>query len=97
MPGAIRSEILDINRDGRSDILTLFGQGDEGIWAFLNQSDGSFRDTCLLRFPPSYGSSYFSLLDFNGDAYPDILYTNGDNADFPPVLKSWSKSSGIAL
>lgn len=89
MPGAIRSEIVDLNDDGRTDVLALFGQGDEGIWAFTNVGDGRFRDTCLLRFPPSYGSSFFSLIDFNGDPYPDILYTNGDNADYPPILKPY--------
>ncbi|WP_431214812.1 FG-GAP-like repeat-containing protein [Puia sp. P3] len=43
----------------------------------------------MLRWPPSYGSSYFELADFNGDGFADIVYTCGDNADFSPVLKPY--------
>jgi hypothetical protein len=87
--GAIRTIVLDLNRDGRMDILALFGQGDEGFWAFYNQGNGQFREENLLRFPPSYGSANFTLIDWNQDGWPDILYTNGDNADYSPVVKPY--------
>ncbi|MEL6867235.1 MAG: VCBS repeat-containing protein, partial [Bacteroidota bacterium] len=32
---------------------------------------------------------YFNLFDYNGDEFPDLIYTNGDNADFPPILKPY--------
>lgn len=88
-PGAIRAEVQDFNRDGLPDILALFGQGDEGFFLYKNQGQGQFREERLLQFPPSYGSSSFSLFDHNGDSHPDILYTCGDNADYPPVLKPY--------
>lgn len=88
-PGAIRVYINDYNHDGLPDIWALFAQGDEGIFLFTNQGNGRFSEQSLLRFPPSYGSSYFELADFNKDGQPDIVYTCGDNADFSAVLKPY--------
>lgn len=87
-PGAIATAIRDLNKDGLPDILALFGQGDEGISAFLNEG-GRFREKKLLRFPPSWGSSGMRLHDWDHDGDEDIIYTNGDNADYPPVLKPY--------
>jgi hypothetical protein len=89
VPGAIRVIVNDYNHDGLPDLWVLFAQGDEGIFLFTNQGKGQFSEQTVLRFPPSYGSSYFELADFNKDGYPDILYTSGDNADFSPVLKPY--------
>ena len=36
-----------------------------------------------------YGSSYLELADMNNDGHLDILYTNGDNADYSYVLKKY--------
>jgi len=81
--------IKDLDGDGLSDITVLMTQGDERVVLLSNQGQFSFRQTTLLRFPPVYGSSYFDLKDFNKDGHLDILYTNGDNADFSPVLKPY--------
>lgn len=88
-PGATSSYIKDLNNDNRPDIIALFGQGDEGIFIYYNEGDGKFREETVLRFPPSYGSTFFKLYDFNKDGYDDIIYTAGDNADFPPILKHY--------
>ena len=42
-----------------------------------------------MRFLPTNGSTHFQLLDFNGDDKKDILYSNGDNGDYPPILKPY--------
>jgi len=89
VPGAIKAYIQDYNHDGLPDIWVLFAQGEEGIFLFTNKGNGNFEQKEVLRFPPSYGSSYFELDDFNKDGYPDILYTCGDNADFSPILKPY--------
>ncbi len=89
VPGAIRVYINDYNHDGLPDIWALFAQGDEGIYLFTNRGKGQFSGQAVLRFPPSYGSSSFELVDFNRDGYPDILYTCGDNADFSQVMKPY--------
>ena len=88
-PGAIRAYVNDYNHDGLPDIWALFAQGDEGVFLFTNQGKGRFSEQSVLRMPPSYGSSYFELADFNKDGQPDIVYTCGDNADFSPVLKPY--------
>jgi len=88
-PGATKAYIRDLNNNGRNDIIALFGQGDEGIFIYYNQGNGNFVAEPVLRFPPSYGSSYFELFDFNEDGHPDIIYTNGDNADYDPIAKPY--------
>ncbi|MEA2706551.1 MAG: hypothetical protein QOH22_1339 [Gemmatimonadaceae bacterium] len=90
-PGAIRFEIRDMTGDGYPDIVALFAQGDERIVLFDNDGKGHFggRQQVLARFPPVYGSMYFSMHDFNGDGKPDIVYVNGDNFDYSRVLKPY--------
>jgi hypothetical protein len=89
-PGAIRFEIRDLTGDGHADIVALFGQGDERIVLYPNDGKGSFSERRVLaRFPPVYGSMFFSMHDFNGDGKLDMLYVNGDNYDFSRVLKPY--------
>ena len=88
-PGAIRTAVLDINADGRQDFIALFGQGREGIELWLNEGAGKFEQREIVRLSPSHGSSAFDLVDFDGDGRQDIVYTAGDNADFPPLLKPY--------
>jgi hypothetical protein len=89
VPGAIKAYVQDYNHDGLPDLWVLFAQGDEGVFLFTNKGNGIFDQEQVLRFPPSYGSSYFELDDFNKDGYPDILYTCGDNADYSVILKPY--------
>lgn len=81
--------VKDFNEDGLPDVLALIIQGDERIALFTNRGKFKFSYQVLLRFPPVYGSSYFELADFNGDGNADILYTNGDNADYSTTLKPY--------
>jgi hypothetical protein len=89
LPGAIKAYVNDYNHDGAPDLWVLFAQGEEGIFLYTNNGHGNFESQEVLRFPSSYGSSYFELADFNNDGYPDIVYTCGDNADYSPVLKPY--------
>jgi hypothetical protein len=90
-PGAIRFELHDMNGDGSPDIVALFAQADERIELFENDGKGNFsgEHSVLARFPPVYGSMYFSMQDFNGDGRLDILYVNGDNFDYSRILKPY--------
>ena len=90
-PGAIHFEIRDLTGDGAPDIVVLFAQADERIVLFENDGKGNFpgRQRVLARFPPVYGSMYFSMHDMNGDGHPDIVYVNGDNFDYSRVLKPY--------
>ncbi|MEL6844743.1 MAG: VCBS repeat-containing protein, partial [Bacteroidota bacterium] len=87
--GAIQAFARDLNGDDRLDVIALFGQGAEGVFAFWNQGDGTFRSEQLLYFSPSYGSASMQLLDWDQDGRLDILVCNGDNADYPPIVKPY--------
>lgn len=89
LPGASKTVVQDVNRDGRPDIWALFGQGEEGIFLYTNQGNGVFTEKQVIRFPPTYGSTSFELNDFNQDGFPDILYTCGDRGDGIPQLKPY--------
>lgn len=89
LPGAVKTVIYDFNKDGLPDILALMAQGDEGILLYENKGNGEFAESYLLRFPATYGSTYFELLDYNQDGLQDILYVNGDNGDYYPIRKAY--------
>ncbi|MBN8576073.1 MAG: VCBS repeat-containing protein [Cytophagales bacterium] len=89
LPGARKVIVRDFNNDGLPDILALLTQGDEQVTLYTNGGNFRFKITTLLRFPSVYGSSYFEIADFNGDGHFDILYTNGDNADYSIILKPY--------
>jgi hypothetical protein len=86
-PGAIHSEFIDWDGDGKEDILTLFTQNREGIYLFRNKGNGVYEEKKLLGFSPVMGSSSFTISDMNKDGKPDIVYTCGDNADYSVILK----------
>jgi FG-GAP-like repeat len=89
LPGARNTIIRDMNQDGLMDIVVLMCQAREAISIFYNQGKGVFKEEIVLQFPPVYGSSYIELADMNGDGMIDIVYTNGDNADFSMILKPY--------
>jgi hypothetical protein len=89
LPGARNVIVKDFNGDRRPDILALFTQGDEQISLLTNAGNFNFRVSTILKFSPVMGSSYFDIADFNGDGLWDVLYTNGDNADYSIVLKPY--------
>ena len=89
LPGAVHTEIADFNKDGLPDIIALMAQGDEGMFIYYNQGHSQFKESRILTFSPAYGSNSFQLYDFNKDGYPDIVASNGDNGDYPPILKPY--------
>lgn len=88
-PGAVRTVAGDFNKDGKTDIMALMAQGDEGMFIYYNGGNGIFREERILEFSPSHGSNYFELSDMNNDGHQDIIATNGDNGDYPPILKDY--------
>jgi VCBS repeat protein len=98
--GTIHVPVADLNGDGRPDFVALISQEHETIVAFLNEGGGKFRKETLYSAPhPAFGSSGIQLVDLDGDGNLDVLYTNGDGMDPPPLLKpyhgvGWLKNPG---
>ncbi len=88
-PGTIRVVAQDMDNDGRKDLVALTSQGDESITILYQKQDLSFEAHKVLRFSPVYGSSWFELLDYDGDGDLDLVTVHGDNADKSYVQKPY--------
>lgn len=88
-PGVIKTMVRDMNDDGKDDLLVLTSQGDEGIMVLYQTAPLVFKAEQLLRFSPVYGTSWFDLLDYDGDGDLDIVTVHGDNADESFVHKPY--------
>jgi hypothetical protein len=88
--GGIHVPVGDINGDGRPDFVALLSQEHETVVGFVNEGNGHFRKETIFTGPhPAYGSTGIQLADLNGDGKLDVLYTNGDTRDEPPILKPY--------
>ena len=88
-PGVLQAVIKDMNGDDLEDIVALFTQGDESIMIFYQEDNLKFRREKVIRFSPIYGSSWFELIDFDGDGDDDIVTVHGDNADKTYIPKPY--------
>lgn len=88
-PGALRSELRDMNGDGRTDIVVLTAQAREGLAIYYNEGGGRFRVETILEQHPSFGYADFQLVDWDKDGDLDLLTANGDNGDFPTPHKPY--------
>ena len=86
-PGARRTMAVDFDKDGDLDVIGLMAQAKEGVYVWLNEGSGVFKERALLRFQPAFGSSDFRFEDVNQDGHKDIIVVNGDNADLSQVPK----------
>lgn len=88
-PGTIRVLSKDMDNNGKEDLIALTSQGDETITILYQQDDLKFIAEKVIRFSPIYGTSWFELIDYDGDGDYDIITVNGDNADKSYVQKPY--------
>lgn len=88
-PGCIRTLTKDMDNDGKLDLITITSQGNESITILYQEDNLNFKKDKVLQFSPVYGSSWFELVDYNGDGFDDIITVNGDNADKSYVHKPY--------
>jgi hypothetical protein len=80
--GAINATPVDLNGDGRMDLVSLIAQEHEAIVVFFNKGGGEFQANTVARAPhPMYGSTSMTPEDLDKDGDIDIVFTNGDAFD----------------
>jgi hypothetical protein len=81
--GSIHAIPVDLNGDGRLDVVTLFAQEHETVVAYLNTGPGiGFEPHTLYEAPhPNWGSSGIQVVDLDKDGDVDVLLTHGDSLD----------------
>ncbi|WP_276166245.1 FG-GAP-like repeat-containing protein [Zobellia alginiliquefaciens] len=88
-PGFIRTIAKDMNGDGKDDLITLASQGKESIFILYQQGNLEFTIDPVIKFSPVYGTSWFELIDYDGDGDDDLITVHGDNADKSYVHKPY--------
>src|SRR5258708_3226542 len=91
LAGAIHTPIVDLDGDGKLDMVALISQDWEEVYAFANQGGGAFKNRILYGSTnKDYGSSGLCVADVDRDGHPDIVYTNGDGFDYAaPGSRPW--------
>jgi hypothetical protein len=91
LSGPINVEIIDIDKDGDLDIISLVSQEWEEIYCYINNGKGNFTSRLLWGSSnEDFGSSGIYMCDLDKDGDDDILYTNGDAFDYiPPQGRPW--------
>ena len=83
-PGAINAIPVDVNKDGRMDLVAVFAQQFEQVVAFINNGTPqvSFTPQVIYTAPhPNWGSSGIEVVDLDRDGDLDVLLTHGDTFD----------------
>jgi hypothetical protein len=88
-PGSTRTIAKDMNKDGKLDLIVLTSQGDESITILYQKENLKFSAEKVIRFSPIYGTSWFEMIDYDGDGDDDIVTVNGDNADKTYIHKPY--------
>lgn len=88
-PGTLRVVPRDMDGDGKLDLVALTSQGDESITILYQKEDLKFTAEKAIRFSSIYGSSWFELIDYEGDGDVDIVTVHGDNADETYIQKPY--------
>lgn len=82
LEGSLNVSPVDLNHDGRIDIVSYLTQNYEKMIAFINEGGGKFKEVLLFQAShPSVGTTDVRLADLDQDGDVDILFTTGDAHD----------------
>lgn len=80
--GALNISPVDLNADGKMDLVSIITQEHEAVVALINKGAGKFEQISLVQAPhPMFGFTGMRVVDLDGDSDDDILLTNGDAND----------------
>ncbi len=82
-PGAIHVPVVDLDGDGRLDIVAILAQENEEIVFYRNGARGFETRKLWSAGNPLYGCSGLEMVDLDGDGDLDCLFSNGDSLDDP--------------
>ena len=97
--GAIHVPVVDLNGDGRLDVVVLNSQQHEMVTVLVNEGANRFSSRECFRAPhPAWGATGLEPVDLDQDGDVDFLVTNGDAFD-DGVLKpdhgvTWLENRG---
>lgn len=100
LSGALNITPVDLNADGRMDLVSLISQEHEMIVAFIATDNKEFKTHIIARAPhPMFGSTGMRMADMDRDGDLDILFSNGDAFDTQMDPKpyhgvQWLENSG---
>ncbi len=82
-PGSLQVPIVDLDRDGRPDIVTPLAQEFETVEAILNRGPGApFEPKTIWTAPhPALGSAGIEIADLDADGDLDAIHASGDTLD----------------
>ncbi len=82
-PGALQVPIVDLDRDGRPDVVTALAQEFETVEAILNRGPSKpFEPKTIWTAPhPALGSAGIEIADLDGDGDLDAIHASGDTLD----------------
>lgn len=81
-PGPIHVPLADYDADGDLDIVTIFTQEEEEVWAFENRGGGNFTPRLLYRtLNHDLGGAGLVRADLDQDGDADLLLSAGDNLE----------------
>ncbi len=87
--GVLQVHKIDIDKDGKEEIVCLFSQDNERIDIFKTSDDSTFLLYKSIPFSPVFGTNSFQIIDMNGDGFLDLIVTNGDNDDYSQIFKPY--------
>lgn len=80
--GALNITPVDLNNDGKMDLVSLVAQEHELLVAFINQGEGRFERMDLFQGPhPMFGFTNLTVVDLDKDGDSDLVFANGDAFD----------------
>jgi hypothetical protein len=82
--GAVDVIPIDLNRDGKMDLVTVLAQEHETVLAYINKgtADFTFDPRVIYAAPhPNWGSSGIQIIDLDKDGDLDVLLAHGDTFD----------------
>ena len=74
--------VLDLNGDGRADIVEK--GSDNSLKLYLAQADGSFKASSIQGAPPATEPQVVFLADVDGDRIPDLIMAVGEGVTVSP-------------